>query len=86
MRATGFNAIADEESFLVSYPDGFDNGTDIGALIDDVADRVAVDLGRIYVTGFSLRSVDHLSARDRDGRPDRSVRARQRRLLRPATR
>ncbi len=52
-RATGFNAIADEENFLVAYPDAFDRSTDVGALIDDVTHRVAVDLGRIYATGFS---------------------------------
>ena len=27
--------------------------TDVGALIDDVTHRVAVDLGQIYATGFS---------------------------------
>ncbi len=53
VRATGFNAIADEEDFLVAYPDGVNRTADIGALIDDLAHRVAVDLRQIYATGFS---------------------------------
>jgi polyhydroxybutyrate depolymerase len=53
VHATGFNAIADEENFLVVYPEAIDESGDVGALIDDVTHRVAVDLAQVYATGFS---------------------------------
>jgi polyhydroxybutyrate depolymerase len=53
VRSTRFNAIADEENFLVAYPDAIDRSADVGALIDDVTHRVAVDLAQIFAAGFS---------------------------------
>jgi polyhydroxybutyrate depolymerase len=53
VHATGFSALADEESFIVVYPDALDSSTDVAALIDDVTHRTAIDLGKIYATGFS---------------------------------
>jgi len=53
VRVTGFNGLADDEGFLVVYPDAFDEAGDVAALVDDVADRVAVDPRRIYAAGFS---------------------------------
>ncbi len=60
---TGFDAVADREGFVVAYPNGLDNSWDItgnrdvifiSALIDTLAARHAVDLNRVYATGFSM--------------------------------
>jgi len=53
VRVTGFNGLADDEGFLVVYPDAFYEAGDVAALLDDVAERVAVDARRIFAAGFS---------------------------------
>jgi polyhydroxybutyrate depolymerase len=53
VRTTGFSAIADEEQFLVAYPDAFDLPEDVEVLLDDIAEQVPVDPRRVYATGFS---------------------------------
>ena len=67
MLFTGFNNIAEENSFIVVYPDGVSNSWNVGftggstaddvgflsALIDTLHQRYSVDLSRIYATGFS---------------------------------
>ena len=65
-RLTGFDAVADEENFLVVYPDGLGRRWRVGerggrvddvnfllALIDAVDAAYPVDRARIYVTGAS---------------------------------
>ena len=53
VRMTGFSATADDEGFLVAYPDAFDATEDVEALLDDVAAVADVDPRRIYAAGFS---------------------------------
>ena len=53
VRMTGFNEVADDEGFLVAYPDAFDTTEDVEALLDDVAARIDIDPRRIYAAGFS---------------------------------
>ena len=53
VRVTGFSEVADDEGFLVAYPDAFDTTEDVDALLDDVAARTDVDPRRIYAAGFS---------------------------------
>ena len=53
VRMTDFGAVADDEGFLVAYPDAFDAPEDVEALLDDVAARTEVDPRRVYATGFS---------------------------------
>jgi polyhydroxybutyrate depolymerase len=58
---TGLDATADEYGFVVVYPDGTDRGWSlesedvrfIDALIDRLDAYLVLDLGRVYVTGFS---------------------------------
>lgn len=64
---TGFDQVADEQNFIVAFPDGVNNRwasgdsesenvDDVGfisALIDVLAANLSVDLRRVYTTGFS---------------------------------
>jgi polyhydroxybutyrate depolymerase len=63
---THFDALADEQGFLVAYPDslngrwndgrGGSDADDVGftrSLIDDVRHRQLIDLDRVYATGIS---------------------------------
>ena len=58
---TGLDATADEYGFVVAYPDGIDRGWSletedvrfIDALIDRLDAYLVLDLGRVYLTGFS---------------------------------
>jgi polyhydroxybutyrate depolymerase len=67
-KITGFNSIADQEGFIVVYPDAIakhwdsrrssapDMTNDVGfisALIEELSQRYQIDSQRIYVTGFS---------------------------------
>lgn len=67
---TGFNALADEEGFVVVYPDGYRRAwndqrpdaellqvNDVGfinAVIDFLDENLAIDPDRIYATGYSM--------------------------------
>lgn len=53
VEVTGFDDLADEEGFVVAYPDSFDAAEDVAVLLDDVEARAAIDPDRIYATGFS---------------------------------
>lgn len=69
MNATGFNALAEQEGFIVAYPNGVNNGWNtnspfpggstaddvgyIGALRDTLIAQFSVDTTRIYACGFS---------------------------------
>lgn len=67
MNFSGFNAIADTGNFVVVYPDGINNSWNVGlsggstandvgfisALIDTLHQRYAINLNRVYATGFS---------------------------------
>lgn len=52
-RTTGFDGLADEEGFLVAYPDALADAAELEALLDQLAEATEVDPRRIYVTGFS---------------------------------
>lgn len=67
--SSGFAALADREGFLILWPDGLDNGWNVGpcctnsrevddvgfarAMVDAVAAVACVDMKRVYATGFS---------------------------------
>ena len=69
MNVTGFNALAEEQGFIVAYPNGVNNGWNtsspfpggstaddvgyIGALRDTLVAQFSIDTTRIYATGFS---------------------------------
>ncbi len=69
MNLTGFNALAEQEGFIVAYPNGVNNGWNtsspfpggstaddvgyIGALRDTLITQLSIDTTRIYATGFS---------------------------------
>ncbi len=67
MNYSNFNAYAEENSFIVAYPNGIGNSWNVGvgggstandvgflsALIDTLNARYGVDLERVYATGFS---------------------------------
>lgn len=53
VRMTGFDALADEEGFLVAYPDSYSDPAHVVALLDHLTDRWPVDERRVYATGFS---------------------------------
>lgn len=69
MNATGFNDLAEQEGFIVAYPNGVNNGWNtnspfpggsaaddvgyIGALRDTLVDQFTIDTTRIYACGFS---------------------------------
>jgi polyhydroxybutyrate depolymerase len=61
MTASGMNAVAEQEGFLVAYPDAVggdwsgpqDNIGFIDLLIDDVSSQYSVDSSKVYATGFS---------------------------------
>lgn len=53
VEVTGFDDLADEEGFVVAYPDSFDAAEDVAVLLDDVEARAPIDPERIYATGFS---------------------------------
>jgi|LakMenE18May11ns_1017448.scaffolds.fasta_scaffold9914272_2 polyhydroxybutyrate depolymerase len=69
MNATGFNDLAEQEGFIVAYPNGVNNGWNtnspfpggssaddvgyIGALRDTLIAQFSIDTTRIYATGFS---------------------------------
>jgi polyhydroxybutyrate depolymerase len=69
MNATGFNALAEQEGFIVAYPNGVNNGWNtnspfpggstaddvgyIGALRDTLIAQFSIDTTRIYACGFS---------------------------------
>ncbi|MBK9147111.1 MAG: prolyl oligopeptidase family serine peptidase [Flavobacteriales bacterium] len=69
MGVTGFNALAEQEGFLVAYPNGVNNGWNtnspfpggstaddvgyIGALLDSLQAQYSVDTTRVYACGFS---------------------------------
>jgi polyhydroxybutyrate depolymerase len=69
MGVTGFNALSEQEGFIVAYPNGVNNGWNtsspfpggstaddvgyIGALRDTLITQFSIDTTRIYATGFS---------------------------------
>ena len=69
MNVTGFNALAEDQGFIVAYPNGVNNGWNtsspfpggstaddvgyIGALRDTLISQFSIDTTRIYATGFS---------------------------------
>jgi len=53
VRVTGLDAIADDEGFLVVYPDSFGSPDEIGALLDHLSGLWPIDPRRIYAAGFS---------------------------------
>ena len=69
MNVTGFNALAEDQGFIVAYPNGVNNGWNtsspfpggstaddvgyIGALRDTLVAQFSIDTTRIYATGFS---------------------------------
>ncbi len=69
MNVTVFNDLAEQEGFIVAYPNGVDNGWNtnspfpggstaddvgyIGALRDTLISQFSIDTTRIYATGFS---------------------------------
>lgn len=69
MNATGFNELAEQEGFIVAYPNGVNNGWNtnspfpggstaddvgyIGALRDTLIAQFSIDTTRIYACGFS---------------------------------
>jgi polyhydroxybutyrate depolymerase len=69
MNVTGFNYLAEQEGFLVAYPNGVNNGWNtnspfpggstaddvgyIGALLDSLQAQYSVDSTRVYACGFS---------------------------------
>ena len=69
MNTTGFNDLAEQEGFIVAYPNGVNNGWNtsspfpggstaddvgyIGALRDTLISQFSIDTMRIYATGFS---------------------------------
>jgi polyhydroxybutyrate depolymerase len=61
MLATGMNAVAAHEGFLVAYPDavnanwfeGQDNVGFIDSVLRDISSQYSVDASRVYATGFS---------------------------------
>lgn len=53
VRVTDFDSLADDEDFLVLYPDSFASPGEIDALLDHVAALWPVDPRRIYAAGFS---------------------------------
>lgn len=69
MNLTGYNALAEQDGFIVVYPNGVNNGWNtnspfpggstaddvgyIGALRDTVVAEFSIDTTRIYATGFS---------------------------------
>lgn len=69
MNTTGFNALSEQEGFIVVYPNGVNNGWNtnspfpggstaddvgyIGALCEALVDQFTVDTARIYACGFS---------------------------------
>jgi polyhydroxybutyrate depolymerase len=69
MNTTGFNDLAEQEGFIVAYPNGVNNGWNtnspfpggstaddvgyIGALRDTLIAQFSIDTTRIYATGFS---------------------------------
>ncbi|WP_183099253.1 alpha/beta hydrolase family esterase [Nocardioides pelophilus] len=53
VRVTDFDTLADDEDFLVVYPDSFAAPDEIDALLDHVAGLWPVDPRRIFAAGFS---------------------------------
>lgn len=53
VRVTDFDVLADDEGFLVVYPDSFAAPDEIDALLDHLAGLWPVDPRRIFATGFS---------------------------------
>jgi polyhydroxybutyrate depolymerase len=69
MNTTGFNDLAEQEGFIVAYPNGVNNGWNtnspfpggstaddvgyIGALRDTLIAQFSIDTTRVYATGFS---------------------------------
>lgn len=70
MNGSGYRAVADQEGFIVAYPDGIDQAWNVGPCctldrnVDDVAfareiveyvkDQANIDSSRVYATGMSM--------------------------------
>ncbi|KAA1425709.1 alpha/beta hydrolase family esterase [Nocardioides antri] len=52
-RLTRFDALADDEGFLVVYPSSVGDPEEVGALLDRLTDVWPVDTRRVYAAGFS---------------------------------
>lgn len=57
VRMTRFDALADEEDFLVVYPDSYTQVDHVATLLDHLEDHWPIDPRRIYATGFSRGAV-----------------------------
>jgi len=70
MSGSGYRAVADQEGFIVAYPDGIDQAWNVGpcctldrnvddvafarAIVDYAKERANIDASRVYATGFSM--------------------------------
>jgi polyhydroxybutyrate depolymerase len=69
-RVSGYKALSDEEGFIIAWPNGIDQGWNLGpcctisrsvddlafarAIVDDVREHACVDDRRVYAAGYSM--------------------------------
>ncbi len=70
MGSSGYRGVADQEGFIVAYPDGIDQAWNVGpcctldrgvddvafarAIVEAVSEEANIDASRVYATGFSM--------------------------------